>query len=127
MRFLACGAFVGGVACGDVDPVTMLSVTGVERMAVVGSEQRYRFAVNNSNPQYALDAITLRVDAMRRMPGTAPYPVQTLNTSCRRIAPRGFAGVVFSVYPPPLRPGEEEAGIVVTPVSALYVVVPRSL
>lgn len=69
MKTVACIAFVAGVACGEIDPATMLSVGSAECFARIGLEQRYRFMVSNSDPQYALDAISLKVEAMRRPAG----------------------------------------------------------
>ena len=125
MVFAACVAFVG--VAGAQNPTDSLSVDVEDLGAIGGAGRRIRLISRNVNPQYGLGAILVRVDAMRSSAGQAPYVSYSQNVSLRDIPPSGMKVMEVQIFVPPRRTGETEAGIRVAPMSASYVLVPRSL
>jgi len=122
--FAACVAFVG--VAGAQNPTDSLLVDVADMGPIGASGRRIRLNYSNSNPQYALAAIVVQVDAMRST-GQAPYVAHSAQVQLATLAPNARNVMETQIFIPPCRPGETEAGLRVAPSSASYVVVPRSL
>ncbi len=118
IRFLACAAFVGGVACGDVDPASRLTIQATDLGPVGRGARRVRLYAENHDPQYALDAIVVKVEV------ACGAEMNTSQVRLKRIAPNGWSREEFTIIAPT---SDGRVECIASPQSALFVVVPRSL
>lgn len=118
------------IACATwaVEPKDALIVTSVMATNRIGGIQRVRYVIQNTETQYPVGNISARLDWMRQGATGAPYAVKSDVIQVRQIKPYGMEVGECSVSaPPPCRAGETEAGFTITPVSAFYILGPRSL
>lgn len=116
LRHIVCIACLACMAWA-VEPKDALNVLSATASNRIGGIQRV--PVGN---------IMLRVDWMRRGPTGPSYSVYSMNVQIRQIKPYGTeSGECSMPVPPPCREGETEAGFTVTPISAFYILEPRSL
>ena len=96
----------------------MLTVQATDLGPVGRGGRRVRLYAENHDPQYALDAIVVKVTV------ACGAESQTSQVRLKRIAPSGWSKEEFTLRAPT---SDGRVECVASPQSALFVVVPRSL